>query len=155
MFAQKDFDLDLVLAKPLMAHLSTVDNGEPRDSPVWFIWEESCLWILGTTKDSFIKRLKQEPRCAVGIVDFNLEKGVLKHVGIRGFSQVEAVDQNRLDRFVSKYLGRDSDEWNRWFVEHVVDPLDAMVQITPTSIVAKDVSFFKTGPNLASPEHSE
>jgi nitroimidazol reductase NimA-like FMN-containing flavoprotein (pyridoxamine 5'-phosphate oxidase superfamily) len=150
MFAQNDFDIDLVLAKPLMAHLSTVVKGEPRDSPVWFVWEESYLWIFGTTKDSFIKRLKHEPRCAVGIVDFNLEKGVLKHVGIRGVSQIEAVDQNRLDRFVSKYLGRDSNEWNRWFVENVVDPLDAMAQITPTSIVAKDVSFFKTGPNLAS-----
>jgi hypothetical protein len=29
-----------VLAKPLMAHLSTVVKGEPRDSPVWFVWEE-------------------------------------------------------------------------------------------------------------------
>ena len=36
MFAQKDFDIDTVLNKPLMAHLSTVANGEPRDSPVSF-----------------------------------------------------------------------------------------------------------------------
>lgn len=155
MFPQKDFDIDLMLKKPLMAHLSTVANGEPRDSPVWFVWEESCLWIFGTTKDSFIKRLKQEPRCAAGIVDFSLEQGVLKHVGIRGISQIEAIDQNRLNRFVSKYLGENSNEWNGWFVKNVVDPLDAMVRITPTSIVAKDVSFFKTGPNLASSECSE
>ena len=41
MYAQKDFEIDTVLNKPLMAHLSTVDKGEPRDSPgVWFIWEE-------------------------------------------------------------------------------------------------------------------
>ena len=39
MFVQKDFDIDVVLKKPLMAHLSTVDLGNPRDSPVWFIWE--------------------------------------------------------------------------------------------------------------------
>lgn len=74
---KKDFDINTVLRKPLMAHLSTTENGEPRDSPVWFIWEEGCIWIFGTGKDSFIKRLKQDPRCAVGVVDFDLQKGIL------------------------------------------------------------------------------
>ena len=41
MFAQKDFEIDEVLGKPLMAHLSTIEKGAPRDSPVWFLWEES------------------------------------------------------------------------------------------------------------------
>ncbi|MCC5832089.1 MAG: pyridoxamine 5'-phosphate oxidase family protein [Chlamydiales bacterium] len=48
-----------------MAHLSTTENGEPRDSPVWFIWEEERIWIFGTSKDSFVKRLRTEPRCAL------------------------------------------------------------------------------------------
>ena len=50
MFAQKDFEIEDMLCKPLMAHLSTVDDGAPRDSPVWFLWEDSCLWIFGTSK---------------------------------------------------------------------------------------------------------
>ena len=49
MFAQKDFEIDNVLCKPLMADLSTVEKGVPRDSPVWFLWEDSCLWIFGTS----------------------------------------------------------------------------------------------------------
>jgi nitroimidazol reductase NimA-like FMN-containing flavoprotein (pyridoxamine 5'-phosphate oxidase superfamily) len=152
MFAQKDFEIDTVLNKPLMAHLATVDKGEPRDSPVWFIWEESYLWVFGTTEDSFIKRLQQEPQCAVGVVDFDLQKGVLKHVGIRGTAQVGKVDCKRLKRFVSKYLGENSNDWNKWFIANIVDPLNMMVQIAPKSIVAKNVSFFKTGPDLASLE---
>ena len=143
-FAQKDFDIETLLNKPLMAHLSTVDKGEPRDSPVWFIWEDSSLWLFGTVKDSFIKRLQQEPRCAVGIVDFDLQKGILKHVGIRGTAHIGEVDHERLRRFVSKYLGSHSHDWNQWFVANIVDPLNVMVQIVPKSIVAKDVSFFKT-----------
>ncbi len=146
---KKDFDINTVLRKPLMAHLSTTTNGEPRDSPVWFIWEEECIWIFGTSKDSFVKRLKQEPRYALGVVDFDLDKGILRHVGVRGTAQVGKVDHNRLYRFVSKYLGKDKEKWNEWFVKNIVDPLDVMVQITPKSIVAKDVSFFKTGPELA------
>jgi len=144
---QKDFEFNLVLQKPLMAHLSTVEMDEPRDSPVWFLWEEETIWVFGTSGDSFIKRLQQEPRCALGIVDFDLDKGVLKHVGIRGISYVESVDPNRLLRFVSKYLGDDKEKWNEWFVKNIVDPLDVMVKITPKSMVAKDVSFFKTGPD--------
>lgn len=96
MFIQKDFDIDTVLCKPLMAHLSTVANGEPRDSPVWFVWEESSLWIFGTLGDSFIQRLKQEPRCAIGIVDFDLEKGILMHVGIRGTAKMSSIYNGRL-----------------------------------------------------------
>lgn len=100
-------------------------------------------------KDSFVRRLKQEPRCALGVVDFDLDKGVLRHVGIRGSSHLEVVDHDRLFRFVSKYLGKDRENWNEWFVNNIVEPLDVMVRITPKSMVAKDVSFFKTGPGLA------
>lgn len=146
---QKDFELDLVLKKPLMAHLSTVEMGEPRDSPVWFVWEEECVWIFGTIGDSFVKRLKQEPICALGIVDFDLDKGVLKHVGIRGTALLNNVDHDRLFRFVSKYLGENQEKRNEWFVKNIVDPLDVMIRITAKSIVAKDVSYFKTGPDFA------
>ena len=145
---QKDFEIDVVLQKPLMAHLSTVEVDEPRDSPVWFIWEDGCVWIFGMSKDSFVRRLKEEPKCALGIVDFNLDKGVLRHVGIRGISEVGSIDNDRLHRFVVKYLGDDKTKWNEWFVKNIVDPLDVMVKIIPKSVVAKDVSFFKTGPDL-------
>lgn len=33
-----------------------------------------------------------------------------------------------------------------------VDPLNVMIQIKPKTIVAKDISFFRTGPDLASSE---
>jgi hypothetical protein len=104
MFAQKDFKIDDVLLKPLMAHLSTVEKGAPRDSPVWFLWEDSCLWIFGTSKDSFVKRLRAKPQCAAGIVEYDLEKGILKHVGIRGTAVLLNCDKERLMRFVAKYL---------------------------------------------------
>lgn len=149
---QQDFDIMAVLDRPLMAHLSTLDGNEPRESPVWFIWEEYCLWLFGTSKDSFIRRLREEPRCAVGVVDFDLKSGILRHVGIRGAADVLPIDSLRLNRFVSRYLGENRAEWNEWFVANVVDPLDAMVRVTPGSVVAKDVSYFKTGPELANPQ---
>ncbi len=150
MFAHKDFEIDEVLCKPLMAHLATVENAAACDSPVWFIWEDSCLWIFGTSQDSFVNRLLTTPKCAVGIVDYDLEKGILKHVGIRGIASLTSCDKDRLMRFVAKYLGDDKQNWNPWFIENIVNPLDVMIKIVPQSIVAKNVSFFKTGPDLAS-----
>ncbi|MCA9508557.1 MAG: pyridoxamine 5'-phosphate oxidase family protein [Myxococcales bacterium] len=146
---QKDFEPEEVLKKPLMAHLLTVENGEPRDSPVWFLWEEGCLWIVGTAQDSFIRQLKKGHRCAVGVVDFDLDRGVLKHVGIRGETRLGKVDKERLQRHLSKYLGEDQAQWNQWFIENITCPLEYMVQVIPKTIVAKNVSYFKTGPNLA------
>lgn len=143
-----DFEIEGVVSKPLMAHLSTVAAGEPRDSPVWFIYEKGCFWVFGRDKDSFIQRLKKEARCALGIVDFDVQRGILQHVGVRGRAEMGSVDRERLLRFVSKYLGSDSALWNKWFMENIVDPLDVMVQIIPKTIVAKDASFFKTGPHF-------
>lgn len=141
-FAQKDFEIDGVLCKPLMAHLSTVEKGAPRDSPVWFLWEDSFLWVFGTSEDSFVKRLYAEPRCAVGIVEYELKKGILKHVGIRGTATLSSCDKGRMKHFVANYLGNDERNWNPWFIANVVDPLDVMIKIIPESVVAKNVSFF-------------
>lgn len=144
-----DFDLNEVLAKPLMAHLATASPDGPRDSPVWFLWENEAIWLIGTSRDSFPKRLRADPRCAVGVVDFDLSRGVLRHVGIRGVADIQSVDRNRLYRLLRGYLGDDRSTWNTWFEENIVQPLDIMIEIRPISIVANDVSYFKTGPALA------
>lgn len=60
-----------------MADIEKVDKGEPRDSPVWFISEESSLWVFGAAEYSFIKKFQQEPQCVVGVVGFDLQKSVL------------------------------------------------------------------------------
>src|SRR6266550_509392 len=65
-------ELDEFLTRPLFAHLATLAVDGPRDSPVWFLWEESCVWIIGSDRtDSFPSRLRRDGRCAVGIVDFD------------------------------------------------------------------------------------
>jgi hypothetical protein len=57
-----DFDVDEFLQKPLLAHLATASSDGPRESPVWFLWEAGALWLVGTSRDSFPKRLQAEPR---------------------------------------------------------------------------------------------
>lgn len=146
---QKDFEIESLLDKPLIAHLASSQERAPRGSPLWFLFEDQKIWLFGTEIDSFIKRLQVEPRCALTIVDFDLDRGVLRHVGVRGKATVTSADSTRLNRFVGKYLGNDAEKWNQWFVTNIVDPLNRMVQVDLEAVVAKDVSFFKTGPDLA------
>ena len=137
-----DFDIDTFLQQPLFAHLATASPDGPRESPVWFLWEARQLWLVGNNRDSFPKRIRAEPRCAVGIVEFDLARGRLRHVGIRGTGSVEPLDRARLYRFLSRYLGRDEGKWNERFRSRVIDGLELMVCIEPLSVVARDQSYF-------------
>ena len=146
---QEDFDIQQVLDKPLIAHLATICGEGPRSSPLWFLYEDQKIWLFGTEKDSFIKRLQNDPRAALSVVDFDLDSGILLHVGIRGMVYLHKVSPERLRSFVGKYLGYETEAWNKWFIKNIVAPLTVMVEVKPNTIVAKDVSFFKTGPDLA------
>jgi pyridoxamine 5'-phosphate oxidase-like protein len=144
-----DFDVEVFLKKPLFAHLATASPQGPRDSPVWFLWEEGALWLVGTERDSFPKRIAVEPRCAVGIVEFDLARGLLRHVGIRGTGAVVSLDRARLKRFLSRYLGEDEADWKGHFKAAVIDQLSLMVRVLPSSIVARDQSYFASSPRSA------
>lgn len=137
-----DFDIDLFLQQPLFAHLATASPEGPRESPVWFLWEAQELWLVGNNRDSFPKRIQAEPRCAVGIVEFDLARGRLRHLGIRGTGSIEPIDRGRLHRFLGRYLGKNEAHWNLIFRSRVIDRLELMVRIQPLSIVARDQSYF-------------
>ena len=77
-------------------------------------------------------------------MDFNLPAGRLVHVGMRGVATVVELDRPRLHRLLSRYLGDDEGMWNEDFRTVVIDRLDLMVRFDPTSIVARDQSYFST-----------
>ncbi len=137
------FGLDDFLARPLFAHLATGSADGPRESPVWFLWEDGAVWIIGTSHDSFPKRIVSEPRCAIGIIDFDLGRGFLQHVGMRGTATVELLKNDRLYRLLGRYLGEDQKTWNKWFREAVIERLDLMIRFKPHSIVLRNQSYFK------------
>ncbi|ESW69120.1 MULTISPECIES: pyridoxamine 5'-phosphate oxidase family protein [unclassified Mesorhizobium] len=130
----KKFDPDDVLSRPLMANLATVTaDGAPRNAPMWFIWEDAAIWLLGSTGASAVKHLERDPRCAVEIVDN--EAGILLHLGLRGVATIEAMAPNRFKRLLHKYLGPEA-TWNRWFIDNVADighPDGRLIRLAPES----------------------
>jgi hypothetical protein len=105
--------LEDILSRPLLAHLATSSEHWARESPVWFLWEDEALWMIaGYTIDAFPKRIEKEPRCAVGIVDFDIATGLVQHVGFRGRAHLEPHDENLMKRLLRRYLGENEQHWD-------------------------------------------
>jgi hypothetical protein len=138
----KSVELDEFLARPLFAHLATASDEGPRDSPVWFLWEDGAVWIIGSRRrDTFPGRLEREPRCAVGIVDFDREWGLVAHVGMRGLATIEPFDPDRAYRLLARYLGASTAGWDPRFRDTLDDADNLFVRFVPETVVARDQSY--------------
>jgi general stress protein 26 len=147
------FDPEDLLHLPLVANLATIDaDGAPRNAPVWFQWEAGALFMLSDAGSSSLRRIERDPRVAVEIVDYDNGRGVMRHLGLRGRATVEMMDEALFRRLLSRYLGKDESIWNQWFIENVAqisNPAGRLLRLVPESIFTNDVSFFLTGPQLA------
>ena len=133
--------LDDLLARPLFAHLATASASGPRESPVWFLWEDDALWIIGNCRtDSFPKRIDRDPRCAVGVVDFDVSRGVVQHVGFRGRARLDGYDRDRMRRLLRRYLGEEED-WDAGFAEVLDDRDYVFVRFVAETAVVRDQSY--------------
>ena len=133
--------LDDLLARPLFAHLSTASVSGPRESPVWFLWEDDALWIIGNYKtDSFPKRIDRDPRCAVGIVDFDVSRGMVRHAGCRGRARLDGYDRERMKRLLSRCLGEE-EGWDERFAGILDDRDYVFVRFVAETAVVRDQSY--------------
>jgi Pyridoxamine 5'-phosphate oxidase len=133
--------IDEILSRPLFAHLATLSEHGPRESPVWFLWEDESLWIIGNYRtDSFPKRIESDARCAIGIVDFEVSTGLVQHVGFRGRARLEPHDENRLKRLLGRYMG-ELENWDERFVEIIGDTDYVFVRFEPETAVVRDQSY--------------
>ncbi len=137
----RSFELEEILVKPLFAHLATVDDDTPKDSPVWFYWDkyECEMWMIGTSTDTFPKRIQNNSKCAIGIVDYNATIGKVHHAGFRGNGTVEHFDSAIAYKIISKYLGEDEEKWDRRFQN--LDSSNVLIKFKPKTVVVRDQSY--------------
>lgn len=133
--------LEDILSRPLFAHLSTFHEEGPRDSPVWFLWEYEKIWIIGGYKtDSFPKRIERDPRCSIGIVDYNIKTGLVQHVGFRGAAYLEPQNTERVKRLLRKYMGKEN-QWDPRFTAILGDKEWILICFEPETVVVRDQSY--------------
>jgi hypothetical protein len=133
--------LEDILTRPLFAHLATASDAGPRESPVWFLWEDGALWIIGNYEtDTFPKRVEREPRCAIGIIDFDASTGLVQHAGFRGHAHLMPHDPARMERLLSRYMGG-VEHWDSRFVEILGDADYIFIRFEPETVVVRDQSY--------------
>lgn len=138
----ESIDFNEFMTRPLFAHLSTMSDQGPVDSPVWCMWEDDCIWInTDIVNDSFGKRLTSDNRCAIGIIDYDNNTGKLHHVGFRGKAEVVNFDAMIGARIFTKYLGSAQDTWPPWFQQFLNDQNARLVKFTPKTVVIRDLSY--------------
>ncbi len=136
--------LEEMLSRPLFAHLATASELGPRESPVWFLWEDEVIWIIGNRRtDSFPSRIERDARCAIGVVDFDCATGLVQHVGMRGMARLEPHDQQRMVRLLIRYLGEEREHWDSRFIEILDDEDYIFIRFSPQSVVVRDQSYKK------------
>ena len=133
--------MDDILSRPLFAHLATSSESGARESPVWFLWEDRALWVIGNYEtDSFPKRIERDPRCALGVVDFNPLTGLVLHVGLRGTASLHPHDKEKMARLLGRYMGAEGD-WDPRFVEILDDKDYIFIRFDPETAVVRDQSY--------------
>ncbi len=138
----KSIDLDEFLSRPLFGFLATASDAGPCCSPVWFLWEDKGLWIIGNRRtDTFPSRIEREPRCAMSVVDFDYSRGIVQHVGFRGRAAVELFCKEPAKRLVARYLGVREDRWDPRFNSSLDDPDNLLIRFEPQTAVARDQSY--------------
>jgi len=134
--------LEEFLDRPLFCFLAQVSSdGEPRVSPLWYLWEDERIWIIADTVErSYTTRVEQRPRTALAVVDFEVTTGRVEHVGMRGRAELTPLDEDRVYRLLRRYLGEDTDEWDPGFVGLDHDRW-SFIEFEPDTVVARDQSF--------------
>ncbi len=132
-----------VLSRPLFAHLATYSSAGPRDSPVWFLWEDGAMWVIANLDlDSFPRRIQENPECAMGVVDFDPISGRVHHIGFRGRATVEPWCDARARRKLRRYLGEDESRWDPdLFTLDATRKRLAFVRFEPETAVVRDQSY--------------
>ena len=133
------FDLTEFLSRPLFAHLAHASEHGPRESPVWFHWDGTAVWVIGG--EPFPANLRRDPRCAIGVIDFDPATGLCQHVGMRGTAEVLPFDVAVARAIFRRYMGPDEGEWDRRF-DDVFDGSAKLelVRFTPETVVVRDQS---------------
>lgn len=133
-----DFDLDVFLSQPLVAHVAT---SGPTVRPVWYLWEERAFWWLTGDWSRLPALLERDARVALVVDTCDLATGIVLQVVARGSAEVLPFDRERARRWGSRYLGPDERHWSRFSDGVLHEPSTRFVRLSPTTLSARDLSY--------------
>ncbi len=104
---------DLLTTKKTLAHLATtMANGKPQVTPIWFSWDGECILLnsaLGRVKD---RNMRARPHVALSITDPDND---YRYIQIMGTITdiLEVGGDEHIDMLAKKYLGKERYPWRQ------------------------------------------
>ncbi|MCX7756461.1 MAG: PPOX class F420-dependent oxidoreductase [Anaerolineales bacterium] len=125
------------LARPLLGRLATASpDGQPHVVPVWFLWEDGCVWVSSFQSTRKVIDLQNNPQCAI-VVDIEQGQEPLSAVVIEGHAELIRAPfsevRQRAQRIYAKYLGAEgvlAAEPQSW----LDSPENLLIKITPKRV---------------------
>lgn len=144
--------LDDFLDRPLFCFLAQQSDDGARVSPLWFLWQDGAVWIIAVLEGrSYPDRVREYPRSALAVVDFDPVTGRVEHVGMRGTATLEDWDPDRARDLIAGYCGPDEDAWDPMFRPDVSEG-KALIRFEPETVVGRDQSYDGSLPPEQLPE---
>jgi Pyridoxamine 5'-phosphate oxidase len=132
-------ELDAFLTGERVCRMASISAAGPHNSPLWFVWDGSAIWIYSIVQSQRWTDLQRDPRVAI-VVDAGHDFVELRGVELHGSADVvgpiprtgeeEAPDLDEPERlFADKYTGSER-------FEH--DGRHAWLRIRPTKVNSWD-----------------
>ena len=136
----KDFDLDALLSRPLVARVAT--NG-PTIRPVWYLWEDDAFWWLTGSWSKLPDLIERDPAVTILIDTWEPDTGEVLQLIAAGQASIRPFDADRARRTLARYLGADESKWDyERFIEGTLgDSSAAFIRLYPDRISVKDLSY--------------
>ena len=131
-------ELDVFLGEERTCRVATVGPNGPHNSPLWFVWDGTSLWLNSIVKSQRWTDVERNPQVSV-MVDAGIEFGELRGAELIG-SLVQVGEVPRTDAanaelsgpeqlFARKYSGSES---------FTPDGRHAWLRLTPDKVVSWD-----------------
>ena len=126
-------DVGEFLTRPLVARVAVTGRaGEPTVRPVWFLFEDGCLWWLTASSYSQVPELlAADSRVSVVIDTCDVAIGEVLAVTVKGTAEIRPFDAALAGRKLTKYLGPDRERWPARFRDAFDDPTSVLVSLRP------------------------
>ncbi|WP_029896530.1 pyridoxamine 5'-phosphate oxidase family protein [Nocardia brasiliensis] len=124
--AMEDHERDAFLADQRVCRVATNGPSGPHATPLWFVWDNECLWLYSLTRSQRWADISRQPRIAV-VVDTGHDYLELRGVELVGEAEVvgevprtgqpEPALETPESLFATKYVGLDTlpyDERHAW-----------------------------------------
>ena len=104
---------EVLLAQPVLARIATVNPKtlQPHVVPLWYLWDDACIWVSGFRSTRKFRELMMNPRCAISVEPADPKSSKIQGILFEGNAEVITSPRSLVEemstRIYLRYLGEE------------------------------------------------